>query len=449
MVGLVGPLTTSGVASADTSSGVTLNNDCSAGYVTFTFDDGPDVGTPTILNTLQQLNVKAAFFVVGQQVEDPSNAATLLAEAADGETIGNHTYDHASFTGVSTGTAPLTDAQITSELRHTDALITALGLPATTLYRPPYGDINAHIDLLARNLGYRIVMPYGIAGVGNIVDSRDWTGIAASQIASNVTNGYTLNGYFYPGITANSIISMHDGDGTSTYQNTNAALPLIVQYMNAHHLCATPVVRPDATGGIVPPPAPPTPDPSLNLVQNPSLEQYGTVATAPNSTTTTDGKEPACFQEAGASPSTNTASWTQSTNSHSGQYAETVNVSNWASGDRKLVLTQRASQANCLTAVTPGRTYSLWVWYNGTFPDEGPGYTKVSIATYYRTGTGTTATWNYWQGGALMPSTGGAFWNAAYFQTAPLPANATAISFGLAINGPGSITTDDYFMAAN
>jgi peptidoglycan/xylan/chitin deacetylase (PgdA/CDA1 family) len=437
---------TSALTATPAHAATTLNNDCSAGYVTFTFDDGPDVGTPTILNTLQALHVQAAFFVLGTKLDgNPANQRSLLAEAAGGHTIGNHSYDHASFTGVSTSTAPLTDAQIQSELQQTDAQVTALGLPGTTLYRPPYGDINSHDDLLARNLGYRIVMPWG----QNIVDSQDWTGISPDQIVSNVTNGYTQsNGVAKPGIKANSIISMHDGDDPE-WVNTNAALPGIVDYMNAHHLCATPVVRPDATGGVVPVPAPPTPDPSSNLVQNPSLERVGSTSTAPNGTTTTDGNEPVCFQQAGASPGSNNASWTMTTDAHSGSRAESVTVPIWASGDRKLVATQRASQASCLAAVTPGKTYSLWVWYKGNFPDVGAAQTKVSIATYYRTGTGTGAVWNYWQGGPLMPSTAGTFWNAAYFVTAPLPANATAMSFGLAINGVGSITTDDYFMAAN
>jgi peptidoglycan/xylan/chitin deacetylase (PgdA/CDA1 family) len=435
------------VISAGAAYAGALINDCSAGYVTFTFDDGPDVNTPTILNTLQRLNVNAVFFVNGYKLDGNSmNQQALLAEAAAGDVIGNHTYDHTSFTGASTGTTALTDSQIQSELQSNDAAITALGLPAPTLYRPPYGDINAHDDLLARGLGYRIVMAWGTPS-GNIVDSQDWAGISPGQILSNVTNGYTKNGYFYPGIRANSIVSMHDGLDASI--NTNAALPAIIDYMNANHLCATPVVRPDATGGVVPVPAPPTPGPSLNLVQNPSLEQFRGVSIAPNGTTTTDGKEPICFQQAGANVNGTTATWSLTSDAHSGSYAEKVSVSSWTSGDRKLVLSQRGAESNCLAAVTPGKTYSLWVWYKGNFPDTGPGATKVSIATYYRTGPGNNPTWNYWQSGSLMASTGGSSWNAAYFVTAPLPSNATAISWGLAITGVGTITTDDYFMTMN
>jgi peptidoglycan/xylan/chitin deacetylase (PgdA/CDA1 family) len=431
---------------ATPASAAAINNDCSGGYVTFTFDDGPDTtagqGSQLVLDTMNSLNMKGVFFVNGYRFSDPGAIQIMKNEIASGNVLGNHTWDHYSFTGTSTGQPALTDAQITQELVSVDQALVANGLPATTLYRPPYGDINAHDDLLARNLGYRIVMPWG--RLANIVDSQDWTGISAAQIASNVINGYTLNGFVYPGITANSIVAMHDADGTEIA--TAAALPTIAAYMNTKHLCSTTTVRPDATAGQVPMPAPPTPDQSLNLIQNPSLELLGKAA-GNSGNTTSDGNEPLCFQQAGAGVGGNIANWSMTTDAHSGNLAQRVDVSNWISGDRKAVITQRASQQACLAAVTPGKTYSMWVWYKGQFLDQGVGMTKVSIATYYRTGTGGNAVWNYWQGGALMPATNS--WNAAYFQTAPLPANATAISFGLAINGPGSLITDDYFMSVN
>src|SRR5262252_9538611 len=203
-----------GMASADTTYSP-INNDCSGGYVAFTFDDGPGSDTPQLLQELQGLNLTATFFIRGDNlVNNPTNDQTLQAEVADGFSVQNHTYDHASWTGASTGTAPLTDSQITNELTSAAQAIVNAGAPMPTLYRPPYGDINAYDDLLAQHLGYRIVMSWGTPS-GNIVDSQDWTGISPSQIASNVINGYTKNGYFYPGIKANSIVSFHDGE-TST-----------------------------------------------------------------------------------------------------------------------------------------------------------------------------------------------------------------------------------------
>jgi hypothetical protein len=86
----------------------------------------------------------------------------------------------------------------------------------------------------------------------------------------------------------------------------------------------------------------------------------------------------------------------------------------------------------------------MWAWYKGQWPYVGAAPTKVSIATYYRNAFGA---WVYWQGSTLVAPT--AAWNLANFSSAPLPAGATAISFGLAISGMGSLVTDDYALALN
>src|SRR4051812_3259577 len=161
-----------------------LGNDCSAGYVAFTFDDGPGANTPAVIQALQSLNLEATFFVNGNKLDASATSQQVLRdEIAAGFGVQNHTYDHASFTGASTGAQPLTEAQVTAELENPSTAIVNAGGPKPTLYRPPYGDVNAYYDLIAQNLGYRIVMPW--ARAGNVVDSQDWTGISAAEIASN------------------------------------------------------------------------------------------------------------------------------------------------------------------------------------------------------------------------------------------------------------------------
>ena len=86
----------------------------------------------------------------------------------------------------------------------------------------------------------------------------------------------------------------------------------------------------------------------------------------------------------------------------------------------------------------------MWVWYKGSWAFSGASPTKVSIATYYRNSAGT---WLYWQSSPLFAPASG--WNLAYFTSAPLPADATAISFGMTLTGPGTLTTDDYALAMN
>lgn len=61
--------------------------------VYLTFDDGPiPESTPFILNTLRKYNIKATFFMVGDNVRKyPELYKQIVAE---GHQVGNHTYHH-------------------------------------------------------------------------------------------------------------------------------------------------------------------------------------------------------------------------------------------------------------------------------------------------------------------------------------------------------------------
>lgn len=250
-----------------------LSNDHSAGYVTFTFDDGPDTYTMRVLATLKAEHVPAVFFTIGDKVV--LNPAIVKAEYKNGYVTEDHTWDHKSFTGASTNTKGLTDAQVKAELTKTINAITAAGLPKPTLWRAPYDDVTAHQANIATSLGLRLVMSYGVPGTGNIVDSQDWSGVSTATIVQYITQGYVANNttgkigpataaqrayglahngatadpnvVYFHGAQAGSILSFHDG--LDCGPNVIAALPLIVKWLNAHHLGATATVRPNATGG--------------------------------------------------------------------------------------------------------------------------------------------------------------------------------------------------------
>lgn len=57
-----------------------------------TFDDGPSIVTPHILDTLNQYEIKATFFIVGRNV--PGHEAILKRIVAEGHALGGHTYSH-------------------------------------------------------------------------------------------------------------------------------------------------------------------------------------------------------------------------------------------------------------------------------------------------------------------------------------------------------------------
>lgn len=134
-----------------------------AGYVAFTFDDGPHPAwTPRVLATLAAYDVHATFFIIARQVwgfDHPARRRELLAIADAGHDIGNHTWSHARLTAV----GPVERAK---EIDHASAVLRwVIGRPVTTL-RAPYG---ASDPALAAQLARR-----GLTLVGWSLDPRDW-----------------------------------------------------------------------------------------------------------------------------------------------------------------------------------------------------------------------------------------------------------------------------------
>jgi hypothetical protein len=79
------------------------------------------------------------------------------------------------------------------------------------------------------------------------------------------------------------------------------------------------------------------------------------------------------------------------------------------------------------------------VWYTGNWTGN------AGIVAYYRDASNN---WDYWTSGLAVTTSPGD-WNLAWYTSPPLPAGATAVSFGMSLGGNGTITTDDYQMVAN
>lgn len=98
--------------------------------VALTFDDGPTDKTGSILSLLDDYEVKATFFLIGQDIEEHPEEAKKIVEA--GHQIGNHTYSHKRMVLKS-------PSFIKNEIEKTDALIANIGYQKTPVVRPPYG----------------------------------------------------------------------------------------------------------------------------------------------------------------------------------------------------------------------------------------------------------------------------------------------------------------------
>ncbi|HEX8917044.1 MAG TPA: polysaccharide deacetylase family protein [Chloroflexota bacterium] len=143
--------------------------------VALTFDAGADRGyAGRILSTLEAERIHASFGMTGLWAE--ANPDLVRRMARDGDQLINHTYNHRSFTGVSTNTAPLSAAQRTWEIQKTAAIIRKLTRRSVApWFRPPYGDYDrATLSLLGR-LGYTYQVMWTI-------DSLGWDHLPASAI---------------------------------------------------------------------------------------------------------------------------------------------------------------------------------------------------------------------------------------------------------------------------
>lgn len=137
-------------ASADIGSGVYLKALCRTEsadkVVALTFDDGPDAdSTPRVLDLLKRYDVRATFFVVGEQARQ--NPELIHRMVAEGHTVAGHSYYH------------LPQSTLWSSQRYTEELFRCNDVVARLtglrmrLYRPPFGVTNPPIARAVKNLG--------------------------------------------------------------------------------------------------------------------------------------------------------------------------------------------------------------------------------------------------------------------------------------------------------
>jgi peptidoglycan/xylan/chitin deacetylase (PgdA/CDA1 family) len=172
------------------------------GYA-LTFDDGPHPeGTPAVLEILAREHVRATFFLVGEQVL--RNPALAREIAAAGHEIALHCHRHRNL-------LRLAPSQVREDIaRAEDAIVTHTGC-TPTLYRPPYGVLNAAALRLARRRGWRTLL-WSHWG-------RDWEARATpDSIAKRVTGG----------AGEGAVLLLHDADDYSSpgsWRRTARALP--------------------------------------------------------------------------------------------------------------------------------------------------------------------------------------------------------------------------------
>ena len=187
--------------------------------VALTFDDGPADDTERILDTLAALDVRAAFFMIGRQVERHPRIARRIVE--EGHEVGNHSYSHPIFLYRSAG-------ETRRELERTQEIIAATTGVRPRWSRPPCGVRTPAYFRASRDLGLRTVQ-WTVAGF-------DWKPRSAQQIVGDIVRR----------LSAGSIVLLHDGDSKDPRRHrreTVAAVPKIIAAAHERELAIHPLAR--------------------------------------------------------------------------------------------------------------------------------------------------------------------------------------------------------------
>jgi peptidoglycan/xylan/chitin deacetylase (PgdA/CDA1 family) len=186
------------------------------GYA-LTFDDGPHAhGTPAVLEILAGAGVRATFFLVGEQIlRNPGLAGEIVAA---GHEVGVHCHRHRNL-------LRLTPWQVREDILRARAIIEEATGCSPTLYRPPYGIVNAASIGLARRRGWRTLL-WSHWG-------RDWEIRATPESIAALLTG---------GAGEGAVLLLHDADDYSapgSWRRTVAALPRVLETLGERGLQPT------------------------------------------------------------------------------------------------------------------------------------------------------------------------------------------------------------------
>jgi peptidoglycan-N-acetylglucosamine deacetylase len=187
------------------------------GGIALTFDDGPDpLGTPAILETLEQLGWRATFFMLGMQVRRHPDVARAVVAA--GHEIAVHGERHRNHLS-------RTPRGIHRDLRTATAEIADVTGVRPRWFRPPYGVMSSGTVWAAADLGLTPVLwtAWGL----------DWRAGPAEDIVAEILRSLRSGG----------TVLLHDSDCTSragSWRSTLAALPLLAEELRARDLAVRP-----------------------------------------------------------------------------------------------------------------------------------------------------------------------------------------------------------------
>lgn len=173
-----------------------------------TFDDGPNVNTPQILDILKEKEVKATFFMLGSSIQEHEDIAKRVSD--EGHALGVHSMTH-NFDSVYAS-----PDSFMHEMTITNSALKKATNKETLLLRAPYGSkpyMKEEFRDLATSWGYRI---------------WDWNVDSRDSIKKNTTPDEVYNEVANQVVNQQkAVILFHDRE------HTIQALPRIIDFLNS------------------------------------------------------------------------------------------------------------------------------------------------------------------------------------------------------------------------
>jgi len=195
------------------------------GMIALTIDDGPAAPyTAEMLDVLKKENVKATFFLVGQNAERYPNLVRRIWN--EGHEIGNHSYTHPNL-------ASMPEREARLELTATQRVFQSILHRSTVLFRPPY---NADAEPSSENEVRPIVLGTSLnyVNVLELIDPQDWNtelrqadGTIHHRTAQEMLDSILLQLETEKG----SSILLHDAGGDRS--ETVKLIPMLVETLRA------------------------------------------------------------------------------------------------------------------------------------------------------------------------------------------------------------------------
>jgi peptidoglycan/xylan/chitin deacetylase (PgdA/CDA1 family) len=395
----------------------TANAQAAQTIVSLTFDDG----TATQYQADQLLlthGMRGTFYVNSGRIGTSDYYMTwqqVQTLALHGNEIGGHTSHHANLLQTDATEAK---RQICKDRT---TLLDKGFSPKNFAY--PYGALNSDIEQMVQACGYNSartttpatsesIPPADPYAIHEATGSGDLT-----ALQNAVTQAEQSGGGWVP-IVFHQICNACDSNWVDP-----ADLKAFLDWLQPRALNGTVVQTVDqVVGGSVqpavqPPAAPPAPN-GYNAFRNPSLE------------IDSDGDHvPDCwkFDNFGGK----TFDWARTSDAHSGSWAERLDVTDYASGDSKLV--RQDDLGFCTPSVTPGHRYKITAWYKSSAPVWFTAFTRDNLGAL-----------NFWQTSPSFPAS--STWAQATWTTPVISSGITGLSTGLALGSNGSLTVDDLGM---